>query len=112
MMSDETEVGDQERRKPLSLKRPGRLELKKTVDAGQVRQSFSHGRSRAVAVEVRKKRTLKRGTAADGVAAPQAKAPAPKQPPPEPVAEAARRRLRRRCSRPPRRHAPASSCAR
>ena len=89
MMSDETEAGDQGRRKPLSLKRPGRLELKKTVDAGQVRQSFSHGRSRAVAVEVRKKRTLKRGPATDGVAAPKAKAPAPKQPPPEPVAEAA-----------------------
>ena len=89
MMSDETEAGDQERRKPLSLKRPGRLELKKTVDAGQVRQSFSHGRSRAVAVEVRKKRTLKRGAATDGAAAPKAKAPAPKQPPPEPVAEAA-----------------------
>ena len=86
-MTDETEAGDQERRKPLSLKRPGRLELKKTVDAGQVRQSFSHGRSRAVAVEVRKKRTLKRSPAADGVAAPKAKAPAPKAPLPEPVAE-------------------------
>ncbi len=86
-MTDETEAGDQERRKPLSLKRPGRLELKKTVDAGQVRQSFSHGRSRAVAVEVRKKRTLKRGSAADGVAAPKAKAPAPKQPPPQQEAE-------------------------
>ena len=88
-MTDETEAEEQGRRKPLSLKRPGRLELKKTVDAGQVRQSFSHGRSRAVAVEVRKKRTLKRGAAADGVAAPKAKAPAPKQPAPEPVAEAA-----------------------
>ena len=87
MMSDETEAGDQGRRKPLSLKRPGRLELKKTVDAGQVRQSFSHGRSRAVAVEVRKKRTLKRGAAADGTVAPKPKAP-PKAPPPEPVAEA------------------------
>ena len=86
-MSDETEAGDQERRKPLSLKRPGRLELKKTVDAGQVRQSFSHGRSRAVAVEVRKKRTLKRSPAGDGAVAPKPKAP-PKAPPPEPVAEA------------------------
>ncbi|CAI8005881.1 Translation initiation factor IF-2 [Geodia barretti] len=87
-MSDETEAGDQERRKPLSLKRPGRLELKETVDAGQVRQSFSHGRSRAVAVEVRKKRTLKRGPAADGGAvAPKPKA-APRAAPPEPVAEA------------------------
>ena len=88
-MSDEIEAGDQERRKPLSLKRPGRLELKKTVDAGQVRQSFSHGRSRAVAVEVRKKRTLKRGAVADGVPAPKAKAPTPKASPPEPVAEQA-----------------------
>ncbi len=87
-MSDETEAGDQGRRKPLSLKRPGRLELKKTVDAGQVRQSFSHGRSRAVAVEVRKKRTLKRSPAADAAVAPKPKAP-PKAPPPEPVAEAA-----------------------
>ena len=87
-MTDETEAGDQERRKPLSLKLPGRLELKKTVDAGQVRQSFSHGRSRAVTVEVRKKRTLKRSPAADGAVAPKPKA-SPKAPPPEPVAEAA-----------------------
>ncbi|TVR83827.1 MAG: translation initiation factor IF-2 [Rhodospirillales bacterium] len=37
---------------------PGRkLELKKTVETGQVRQSFSHGRSKMVRVEVRKKRT-------------------------------------------------------
>ena len=41
--------------------RPGRLELKKTVDGGQVRQSFSHGRSKAVAVEVRRKRTYTTG---------------------------------------------------
>ncbi|MGE0734461.1 MAG: translation initiation factor IF-2 [Alphaproteobacteria bacterium] len=45
----------------LKLSRPGRLELKKTVEAGQVRQSFSHGRSKAVAVEVKKKRTFTRG---------------------------------------------------
>ncbi len=52
----------------LSLSPRGRLELKKTVDAGQVRQSFSHGRSKVVAVEVRKKRTLmstQPGTAAE-----------------------------------------------
>ncbi|MFQ5765691.1 MAG: translation initiation factor IF-2, partial [Rhodospirillales bacterium] len=34
-----------------------KLELKKTVETGQVRQSFSHGRSKMVTVEVRKKRT-------------------------------------------------------
>ncbi|MEQ5775794.1 translation initiation factor IF-2 [Thalassospira sp. NFXS8] len=47
---------DQEK-KPLSLNR-SKLELRKTVEAGQVRQSFSHGRSKSVAVEVRKKRTF------------------------------------------------------
>ena len=41
----------------MSLSRSGKLELKKTVETGQVRQSFSHGRSKVVAVEVRKKRT-------------------------------------------------------
>ncbi|MBS4047644.1 MAG: translation initiation factor IF-2 [Alphaproteobacteria bacterium] len=38
--------------------KPKRLELKKTVETGQVRQSFSHGRTKAVTVEVRKKRTI------------------------------------------------------
>ena len=51
-------------KKKLSLSLPGRLELKKTVDAGQVRQSFSHGRTKSVAVEVRRKRTYTQ--AADG----------------------------------------------
>ena len=48
-------------RKPLTLNRPGRLELKKTVETGQVRQSFSHGRSKAVTVEVKRKRTFAPG---------------------------------------------------
>ncbi len=47
----------QEGKRPLSLARPGKLELKKTVASGQVRQNFSHGRSKMVNVEVRKKRT-------------------------------------------------------
>ncbi|MSP43126.1 MAG: translation initiation factor IF-2 [Alphaproteobacteria bacterium] len=34
------------------------LSLKKTVGAGQVRQSFSHGRTKAVVVEHKRKRTL------------------------------------------------------
>jgi len=53
-MSDQ----DQERKAPLKLSQPGKLELKKTVESGQVRQSFSHGRSKVVTVEVRKKRTF------------------------------------------------------
>ena len=47
-------------RKALSLSQPRRLELKKTVETGQVRQSFSHGRSKTVTVERRKKRSINR----------------------------------------------------
>ncbi len=45
----------------LTLRKPGRLELKKTVETGQVKQSFSHGRSKTVTVEVKRKRTFERG---------------------------------------------------
>ena len=55
---------ENERKTPLKLS-PGKLELKKTVETGQVRQSFSHGRSKVVTVEVRKKRTF--ATGAEGV---------------------------------------------
>jgi translation initiation factor IF-2 len=51
---------DNDRKAPLKLS-PGKLELKKTVETGQVRQSFSHGRSKVVTVEVRKKRTFAAG---------------------------------------------------
>src|SRR5918994_4147593 len=55
-----TETKEQERNPRISLSRPaGRLELTKTVDSGMVRQSFSHGRSKSVAVEVKRKRQLK-----------------------------------------------------
>jgi len=65
-MSDQNEQDAAKGR--LSL-RPtgGRMELGKTVDAGSVRQSFSHGRTKQVAVEVREKRAINRpgaGTAA------------------------------------------------
>ena len=48
------------KKKPLSL-RPGKLSLKKTVETGQVRQSFSHGRSKVVTVEVKRSRTFEAG---------------------------------------------------
>ena len=54
-----TEEETKKKKKPLTLSRPGRLELKKTVEGGQVKQSFSHGRSKTVAVEVKKKRTFR-----------------------------------------------------
>ena len=56
-MSDTSDTNDTEK-KPMTLKRPGTLELKKTVDAGTVKQSFSHGRSKMVTVEVKKKRSF------------------------------------------------------
>ena len=42
-------------------KRGKTLSLKRTVESGQVRQSFSHGRSKAVLVEKRRKRIVKPG---------------------------------------------------
>ena len=51
------ETKEQKKGKKLGLSKPGKLEIKKTVETGQVRQSFSHGRSKMVKVEVRKKRT-------------------------------------------------------
>src|SRR5215831_2910886 len=56
-----TSTTEEESKKSLKLSRPGRLELKKTVDAGQVRQSFPHGRSKTVSVEVKRKRTFAPG---------------------------------------------------
>ncbi len=68
----------------LTLRRPGRLELKKTVETGQVRQSFSHGRTKAVTVEVKKKRTFERN--AGGNMRAIADAPAPTAPEETPAA--------------------------
>ena len=56
----------------LSLRPATRSDVGRTVDAGSVRQSFSHGRSKVVQVEVRKKRTTA--------------APPPPPPAPTPVA--------------------------
>ena len=62
-MSDGTDhdqgqdAGQEAARGRLSLRPAGRLELGRTVDAGSVKQSFSHGRTKTVQVEVRKKRS-------------------------------------------------------
>lgn len=84
-MSEEKTSG----RKKLTLASPGRLELRKTVDAGQVRQSFSHGRTKAVNVEVKRRRAFERSDAGDMRAvaaalqqAPVEDAPAEEAPPP------------------------------
>jgi len=69
-MTDQTEKPKLGTRPPLGLKR--------TVETGKVKQSFSHGRSNTVVVEVKKRRILGPPGAAAPVEAPK----------PEPVAEA------------------------
>src|SRR5689334_22675004 len=59
------------------------LGLKRTIEVGKVKQSFSHGRSNTVIVETKKARTLRR----PGEAAPEAPEPQP-APPPAPAARA------------------------
>ncbi len=73
----------------LSLRPAGRLELGRTVQAGSVRQSFSHGRSKVVEVEVRKTRTpvARNPSAAAGAPPPP---PAGAAPAPRPVAQPGR----------------------
>jgi len=76
-----TDTKDQDTKKKLALagKSGGRLELRAPAggDAGQVRQSFPHGRSKTVQVEVRKKRVPGAAPAAAATpAAPSASAPA------------------------------------
>jgi len=55
-------MSNENEKKPLTLAPRGTLELNKTVDAGQVRQSFPHGKTKVVTVEHRKKRTFTTGT--------------------------------------------------
>ena len=83
-MADQTEKPKLGTRPPLGLKR--------TVETGKVKQSFSHGRSNTVVVEVKKRRILGRpGEAPPAAAAePVAEAPAP-APKPAPAAPAARK---------------------
>src|SRR5919112_436465 len=85
-MADQTEKPKLGTRPPLGVKR--------TVETGKVKQSFSHGRSNTVVVEVKKRRILGRpGEAPPAEApAPAAAAPAPAPAPaPKPAAPAARK---------------------
>ena len=69
-----TDGNDQDEAKTrMSLRPTGRTDVGRTVDGGSVRQSFSHGRSKVVQVEVRKKRptlTMPGSTSAPGPAHP------------------------------------------
>jgi translation initiation factor IF-2 len=76
------------------------LGLKRTVETGKVKQSFSHGRSNTVVVEVKKRRILGRPGEAEAPkveeapkpAAPPPPAQAAPAPPPRPVNDATSRR--------------------
>ena len=68
-MADQTEKPKLSTRPPLGLKR--------TVETGKVKQSFSHGRSNTVVVEVKKRRILGRPGEEAARPAPAAEAPAP-----------------------------------
>ena len=44
-----------EENKDKKTENSGKLQLKKTFNVGQIKQSFSHGRTRSVSVEIKKK---------------------------------------------------------
>src|SRR5438067_10634255 len=77
---------DQTTEKPKLGTRPP-LGLKRTVETGKVKQSFSHGRSNTVVVVVKKRRILGRPGEAPPAPAPEPIAEAPK-PAPKPAAVA------------------------
>jgi translation initiation factor IF-2 len=54
------------------------LNVRRTVESGHVRQSFSHGRSKSVLVEKKKRRAISAGGAAQAVEEPAAAKPAPR----------------------------------
>jgi translation initiation factor IF-2 len=54
------------------------LNVRRTVESGHVRQSFSHGRSKSVLVEKKKRRAIGAGSAAQAVEEPAAPKPAPR----------------------------------
>src|SRR5574337_1953474 len=70
-MNDSNNSGD----KTLTVPPTKTLHLKRAVEQGTVRQSFSHGRSKAVVVEKVKRRILTPGEASPG-ARPATSAPA------------------------------------
>ena len=80
-MTDSTDTPRE--RKPLGLKR--------SVDAGEVKQTFSHGRTNKVVVEVKRRRLVGKPGEAAPAPVPEAVAPPPPPPPPPAPAPAARK---------------------
>ncbi len=80
-------MSDTENDKPkLGMRQP--LGLKRTVETGKVKQSFSHGRSNTVVVEVKRRRVL--GPQGQQDSAPETVVDAAPPPPPPPPAPAPR----------------------
>ena len=84
LMNDSKNPGDT----TLSVAPAKRLTLKRPVEAGMVRQSFSHGRSKAVVVEKVKRRAITPGEAHPPREAVVAPSPAPASPPTKPRPQA------------------------
>ena len=80
-MTDQTEKPKLGTRPPLGLKR--------TVETGKVKQSFSHGRSNTVVVEVKKRRILGKPGETPPEPKVEAAAPAPEPKPAAPAPKAA-----------------------
>lgn len=80
-MSETTEQGE---KKTLTLSK--KTDIKKVVESDQVRQSFSHGRSKTVSVEVKRKRITLPGEAVqEKIPEPPPAAQAPQKPSTEPA---------------------------
>src|ERR1044071_5609399 len=75
-------MADETTEKPKLGPRPP-LGLKRTVETGKVKQSFSHGRSNTVVVEVKKRRIL--GRPGETPEPPKTEAPPPEVKKPEPA---------------------------
>ena len=78
-------MSDNEKPK-LGMRAP--LGIKRTVETGQVKQSFSHGRQNTVVVEVKRRRILGKPGEAEAVPAPEATPVEAAPPPPPPPAAA------------------------
>ncbi len=77
-------MSDTDNEKPkLGMRQP--LGLKRTVETGKVKQSFSHGRSNTVVVEVKRRRILGPGGPAEAPVVEAAPAPAPVAEAPRPA---------------------------
>ena len=65
-MNDTKTTGD----KTISVERKKTLTIKRSVEQGTVRQSFSHGRSKSVVVEKKKRRIVLPGAAEESTETP------------------------------------------